>query len=404
VIEADSHISADGSSPHHARKQIILQDSLTFFVLLLGTVALYAVTSLLFSSFALRRQELAHSYATRGEAALANHQPEQAVNALRTAISYAPDEPANHLLLAEALAQAHHTEEATNYFLSLRDAQPADGFVNLQLARLAREKKNSAQAIEYYRSAALGNWTNDGVEQRRQVQLELCDYLIQLGEINSARAVVLMAAANSPDTAPFDTTFGDKLLATSDPADALSYYRKAIKADPHDFEALAKAGRLEYSLSDFAAARTLLELAVKQSPDTSDGREQAAQLKALSAQSEDILRLSMSRNLPLRDRADHILATTPIARHRFESCKTQFDTQVLPPALQALVPRWQTAARDISRHFLLSDEANQDETVQLLYDTETQTAQLCGAPAGDDAVLLMFATHQQTQVPSQERR
>ena len=40
---------------------------------------------------------------------------------------------------------------------------------------------------------------------------------------------------------------------------------------------------------------------------------------------------------------------------------------------------------------LLHDTAEQDAVMRLVYDTETQTSQICGAPAGDDALLLMLA-------------
>jgi len=39
----------------------------------------------------------------------------------------------------------------------------------------------------------------------------------------------------------------------------------------------------------------------------------------------------------------------------------------------------------------LNDTGEQDAVMKLVYDTETQTSQICGAPTGDDALLLMLA-------------
>jgi hypothetical protein len=37
--------------------------------------------------------------------------------------------------------------------------------------------------------------------------------------------------------------------------------------------------------------------------------------------------------------------------------------------------------------------------MQLIYDTEVQTSQLCGAPGGDDALLLRLATSSHSNTP-----
>ncbi len=84
--------------------------------------------------------------------------PDQAIVALRTALSYAPGERPYELLLAQALGDAGLTEESYNYFLGLWETQPGDGFINLRLARLAATKKDMQAAINYYRGAIYGTW------------------------------------------------------------------------------------------------------------------------------------------------------------------------------------------------------------------------------------------------------
>jgi Flp pilus assembly protein TadD len=398
-IEASANSGgvSEGSSPNRAKRKVILRDSATLLVLALATVVLYAITSFLFRSFETRRAELGKKYAARGTAALRAGQPEQAIAALRVAQSYAPDARRNHLLLAEALAEAHHTDEATDYFLSLRELEPADGFINLQLARLARQKGETRQAIDYYRASSLGNWQGDGLTRRREVQLELSDYLIQNGQMEAARAELLVAAANAPETAELDTLFGDKLLQTNDPNDALIYYQKAVKLDRHDFAALYKGGRLAYAMGDYDTADKLLTLASRDEQKASASEADEAQLTSLLQNSERIQRLTLSQNLPAEDRAEHIRTAAAIAKQRLDGCAAKFSSagsqtnSALPGELQVLKTQWQTAANLLSRRSSLENAANQDSLTQLVFDTEKQTANLCGQPMGDDALLLLLA-------------
>ena len=45
----------------------------------------------------------------------------------------------------------------------------------------------------------------------------------------------------------------------------------------------------------------------------------------------------------------------------------------------------------INHATLLNDSIEQDAVMKLVYDTEIQTSQICGAPTGDDAILLLLA-------------
>jgi Tfp pilus assembly protein PilF len=213
-------------------------------VLSLSTLALFAITSFLFRSFSARRVELGRQFALSGQRAMSRGAPEQAVRDLRVSLSYAPGEPGNQLLLAEALAQGHHPDQARGYFLALLDQQPADGFLNLQLARLARQRQDTQAAIAYYRASAVGNWNGDSMNQRFHAQLELADYLTGLGDLRSARAELLVAAADAPDDPTVETMLGNEFERTNDLPEALKLYTKALKLNPKNTDALNGARRI----------------------------------------------------------------------------------------------------------------------------------------------------------------
>src|SRR6185437_15818288 len=141
-----------------AKRRLFLRDSLTFLVLTLITGALFLVTLFLFRSFMSHRAELAVRWSGRGQEALRAGKPEEAIMALRTGLSYAPETRSYELLLAQALAEAGRTEEASSYFTGLWVTQPGDGFINLELARLAAKKSDTQNAIKYYRASVYGTW------------------------------------------------------------------------------------------------------------------------------------------------------------------------------------------------------------------------------------------------------
>ena len=128
------------------KRRLILRDALTFLSLTLITAVLFAITLFLFRSFASHREELAQRWSARGQEAMSSGHPDQAIVALRTALSYAPGERSYELLLAQALGDAGHTEESYNYFLGLWETQPGDGFTNLRLARLAVRRLGHVRA------------------------------------------------------------------------------------------------------------------------------------------------------------------------------------------------------------------------------------------------------------------
>ena len=212
-----------------AKRRLILRDSLAILSLFLATVLLFFITLLLFRSFTAHRADLAQRWSARGSAALGSHRPAEAIIDFRTALSYAPGTRSYELLLAQALAEARQTDEAYQYYLSLWDTTPGDGFINLQLARLAVQRNETQPAINYYRASVYGTWEGDGALRRVDVRLELARYLIAQKETDAAQTELLIIAGNSPETQDLDSTLADLFEQASDPADASIYYERAAE-------------------------------------------------------------------------------------------------------------------------------------------------------------------------------
>jgi tetratricopeptide (TPR) repeat protein len=375
-----------------AKRRLILRDALTFLSLALITAVLFAVTSFLFHSFASHRAELAERWAARGRAAIASGHPDQAIIALRAALSHAPGERSYELLLAQALADAGHTEEAYNYFLGLWETQPGNGFINLRLARLAAKKNDMQAAINYYRGAIYGTWEGDGIVRRRDLRLELARFLIAHHDLSSARTEFLVAGSNAPDDLGLALTLAPLLEQTGAPHDALNDYQRVLAREPNNQQALEAAGRLEYGFGHFEEAYRLLERARKEHDASAPNQPWPPDLQAMLDASSQILGIEPSKKLPATERVSRILRARDLAKKRFDSCNAQVSAKSeLQSSLQNLAARWMSKEATINRRALLNDAGEQDAVMKLVYDTETQTSQICGAPTGGDALLLMLA-------------
>jgi tetratricopeptide (TPR) repeat protein len=375
------------------RRRLILHDAVTFFSLTLITAILFAITLFLFRSFASHREELAQRWSGRGRAALSSGHPDQAVVALRTALSYSPGNRSYELLLAQALGDAGRTDESYNYFLGLWESQPGDGFINLRLARLAALKKDMPSAVEYYRGAIYGTWEGDGALRRREVRLELSRYLIAHHDLSSARTELLVAGGNAPDDIGVALTVAPLLEQTGAPADALNYYRKILVREPENRTALEGAGSLEYGLGNFGEANRLLERAERDHVAEGSGSSNLSpQLTMMMENSARILALAPRKELSDRDRGVRVFNARDIAKKRFGSCNAQVATASwIPSPLQTLVARWASSEGAVNMAALRGNPAMQEAVMKLVFDTEVQTSQICGAPAGDDATLLLLA-------------
>jgi tetratricopeptide (TPR) repeat protein len=383
------------------KRRLILRDSLTFLSLALITVVLFLITFFLFRSFASHREELGQRWSARGQAAINSGHPDQAIIALRTALSYVPGQRSYELLLAQALGDAGYTEESYNYFLGLWETEPGNGLINLRLARLAAKKSDVKTAINYYRASVYGTWEGDGILRRRDVRLELAQYLIAHHELSNARTELLTAGGNAPDDVPLALTIAQLLEQANAPHDALNYYRKVLAQEPKNNTALEAAARLEYESGRFDEAHRLMEEAMHEREAATSNQETITPSdKEMLDDSTRILALAPLKKLPNNERVARILQARALAKKRFDACSTQVSTASgLANPLQDLTAKWASKAATSNRAVLLNDPAQQDAAMQLVFDTETQTSKICGSPTGDDALLLQLAEFPKAMEP-----
>jgi Flp pilus assembly protein TadD len=428
------------ASDRIGRRRLIFADTLSLVTLFAITALLAVLTNYLYQSYASHQVALAARWLQRGDQALRDHKPQAAIDALSSALAYAPNDRSTAIKLAEALASAGRTQEATVYFNALLESQQGSGVINLQLARLAARQGNESQAIDDYQRAIYGNWEGDGYVRRREVRLELIKYLIAHHRLDQARSELLVASGNAPaDDISIQLEIARNMELAQDPSDAFHLYRTILHHHPSLREALDGAGRTAFQLGRYLEAKVYLARALELPATEADSDESAVaalqQSRDQLSEASRILAIYPSSRLKPAERDARILTARKLAMARLTTCvnakaaapvatsatpapkvssnplqslASRFARQPSKPAgnaaaaspavdpLQGLVDRWQKLPSKVTLAELEKNPELAETQIQLVYDTELVTQQVCGAPTGDDALLLKIA-----QAPNQ---
>jgi tetratricopeptide (TPR) repeat protein len=314
------------------RRKLMFQDTVALLTLTAISICIAVLTYFFFYSFREHRSVLEKRWFARGQQALAAGNPKFAVEDFRSALSLSAANPTYELALAEALAAANRNEEAYAYFSSLHDAQPGDGFLNLQLARLAVKRNDPAQAIDFYRNALAGLWYGRGAAQRFQIRLEVAKYLISLGKYTEAQGDLLTAEGNSLDHPAELLEVADLLRDAGDPSDALTTYRRVEfhgAATPSQvLQSLQGEAEAAMSMGQYKRAAQALDrysAKLRQHPKASTPEEKLDVQQQL-VQLQHLMQLIPFYSLPPKQHAERVLLGANIAHKRYAGCVTQLQS------------------------------------------------------------------------------
>ncbi len=377
----------------------MVQDAVALLSLFGITLALAVLTYFFFSSFRVHRQILEARWYERGQKAVVAGHAADAVEDFRSALALSSGNLTYEMALAQALAAAGRIDEAYAYYSTLREAKPGDGLLNLQLARLAAQKKNSAEAIAYYRAALNGDWHAEGVYRRREARLELAAYLLTQHMPAQTQAELLTAEGNALEDPAAMNQIADLLEQAGYPNDALTAYQRTLRRAPaNSAEALrAQLGiaKVAESMGEYTTAIHALERYVVHARATKNPPEPVNAAEATLDRLQRLQALEPIPSLPPRERAERLMQNAEIAHKRFAVCNAQQMTEMLtaPGAatLTSLDPEWKKFAHPSAAR-LTSSLPMQQEMESLIDQTEIWTSKLCGPPTGDDALLLQLAT------------
>jgi predicted Zn-dependent protease len=366
--------------PIRPRRELVMLVSITglIIVLFIGVTALSKL-------FHAQQDALAARWSARGASDLTAAKFNDAVNDYRASLRYAPDSYPIQLGMAEALIGLKRTSEASAYLTNLWQAEPENGVVNRELARIAVGENNSRGALRYYHNAIYAIWSGDAERERRDTRWELIRYLLGIKAFAQAQSELIALAAEIGEDPEQQIELGQYFLKVQDNQRALEAFRLSLHADPHNQSALAGAGAAAFGMGDYSRARELLQEAVNESPADRESRnlldvaEQVAQLDPFRRQISDA------------ERARAVIGVFQTAGQRLKSCPAAARAPKVVGRPETLNDAWtklepQVTARDLRRN---QDVVNQ--AVSLAFAFERQSASQCGPGSSADAALILIS-------------
>jgi predicted Zn-dependent protease len=344
--------------------------------LTLSLVPAFVVTAFVSHAFREKHHALAIEWAQRGNDALEQSRPTDAVAAYRTALTFDRESRPLRLRIATALVADGRPAEATAYLRTLWDAQPGNGPVNLELARLSARSGDVASAVRYYHNAAEGAWADGAEARRRAARMELAQLLVERRAFDDAQAELIHLAGDLPPEPEAQVRIADLFVQAQLPRRALAIYRDVLRGDPGHAAAAGGAGLTAFALGDDVAAERYLVMALRETPDADRLADTLAVVRALRAADP------FQRRLSARTRAARAARAIDRAVERLKGCPAERKDAA------ALVTQL-IAARPMVTAPQLADEPERlDMAMELVFTAERLAEDACGAATPLDRALL----------------
>jgi thioredoxin-like negative regulator of GroEL len=339
----------------------------------------FAITTAITQAYRADQRRLAAEWFERGTAALDAGRAPDAVEAFRSALAYAREDRQLRLMLAQALAEAGRAGEARAWLLTLRETQPGNGPVNLQLARLAASSGNIGEAHLFYHAALEGAWPDMADAQRRAIRLELAELLVARGRPIQAQAELVALEGDLPPAAADRQRVADLMRVSGLHDRSFRMYERVLAEQPQNAAARAGAGLAAFASGRYATARPLLARAV------AGGETDPEVVEALTI-AQLIADLDPSvRRLSLRARTSRARRALETARARLAACVSEAGTGPfadLQRELEAIAPHFTGPTVRELEHI--------DVAMDVVFRIEEAASARCGEPSGADRALLLL--------------
>ncbi len=373
------------------RKRVPLyhREPLIIAAVIVVAVGLWAVTAFMTSAYAGRQQLLARRWFQQGQDDLRNRRLDPAIAGLRTALAYSHDNFEYRLKLAEALAAQGRTRQAQAYLRALWDEEPGNGTVNLELARLAAQTNDIAGALRFYHGAIYGIWQEDPARRRREVRIELVEFLLAHRQVQQAQAELIALAADLPRDPTLILRVAGLMMKAADYRRALDEYREVLSIDSNHPDALAGAGLAAFALREYPEARTYLRHAV-----AAGSHDSQASVQLQTA--ERVLQMDPYQpRLSSAERFRRIMDAFALAGDRLQQCASSraiaLDQPMGNSPLPADFSNWTALKTSINQRNLRRNPEQGDAAMDLVFRIESDVAKICGAGSPPDQALLLIA-------------
>jgi tetratricopeptide (TPR) repeat protein len=366
-------------------------------VFLLSLLAAIATALFLFTKDVGGREQqmevrIAAIWYNTGEAQIGAGAIQKAIDSFRSAVANDRENRKYALALADALAAGNHDQEAEQTVLRLRELDPENAEINLDLARLASKRRDIPEAVHSYENAIYGLWTGTHVDdRRRQVRVELIHFLLLHEQRDQALSELLILNDDLPETAASHTEAGQLFLQAGDPQHGLLNFKEAIKLDPHASPALAGAGDASFQLGDYRTAQRYLEAAHSLGNLPPHGQQIFSLVQLISSADP------LARGIGSKEREQRLLTGYEQALQRLRACLARSSKPTNTSDLQALQAEAAPLETRLQSKGIRYDLDLLRSGVDLIYRMEKATNVHCGEPTGMDEALLLIASKRDGQ-------
>lgn len=397
--------------PACSRQMSTRSTRITIAITLVLILCGFILTRYFVSLHRVTEQDLANRWFTRGNEAMQANLPKFAADAYRTALSYDRENDLYRLRLAQALLADNRLAEARAHLISLWEEEPANGEVNLTLARLEAKRSNYHEAVRYYNDAINGVWQDDPREHRTEARFELARYLIQQRKLPQAEADLMALLADAPSDPADLLQVGEMLLELNEPAHALQAYNALLSMDPGNAQGWLGVAKANLALGNFTVAEHASSKAMQIDPNLPGAREQLDLTR-------ELLRISPGlRELRLAERASRAATAFQTALNRLSACASQRNIDLSAPnggaaglgadasgaaaapnALQLLYTSGLQQQATATEKALQKNPDALEPTMQYVFEVERATAPICPNMGLTDRALLLLAQHESENV------
>jgi tetratricopeptide (TPR) repeat protein len=364
-------------------------------LILLGV--LFAITATLARTYHAREEGLVEEWNRQGNADLAGGKPGQAFEDFRNALSYGPDNPLVELRLAEALLADGRFTEARSYLVTLWERSPGSGEVNLDLAHVSLQLGDVEAAIHYFRIAIFGSWEKQPAIQRRNVRLELCEYLLSHQRINDAQAEIAGLAADTPaEDGLLREQTGLLFLKAGEPDRALAEFEAALKTNPRQSRWLSDAGQAAYDAGDYLKAEAYFSKADRENPSD---EIHASLVLVRNVLGNDPFLAGLSDEEQTRRSWRDFKQGLARLRQCTETPAAGSSSAASTSDLQLLTKQVQDLQKRVNLRSLRKHPETRNEAMQLVFRIEDAASQNCGPGTGMDQALVLIEKRHEGSTP-----
>ena len=357
-------------------------------------------------------EDLANRWFKRGNEAMQANLPKFAAEAYRTALNYDRENDTYRLRLAQALVADNLLAEARAHLLSLWEEEPANGEVNLTLARVEARRDNYREAVRYYNGAINGVWDDQARQRRITARFELARYLIQQHKSPQAEADLLALLADAPSDPADQLLLGQMLLELNDPAHALQAYDALLSKNDNNAQAWLGTANANLALGNYTEAERASAKAVQYDPNLSGARDQLDLTR-------ELLRINPSlRGLRLAERVSRVAKAFETVITRLSACAAEQNVDLAstdggtpgleangsaspgaggtgaPNELQLLYNSGLQKQATATEKALQKNPDALEPTMQYVFEVERASASICPNMSLTDRALLTLAQHE----------